>query len=152
MAVLSPFFLKLFLFTTPQILSYNLIILSPRRCQSFSVPHTTLISNRAMLCDLFRFNQMNWFCLVSWLYYDLIFSDSASSRWIKLLRHLSGSQDHISVILDYIKTNPDIFPIAQVPSHRITAIEPNYSCTLKVIHKSFMTRLLKIDIINYVTA
>jgi len=60
------------LFTTPHILSSIDHIIATQMPKVFCTSYTR-ISNRAMWSDLFRFNQMNWFCLVSWLCYDLIF-------------------------------------------------------------------------------
>lgn len=103
----------------------HLIILSPHRCQRF-----TRISNRAMLCDLFRFNQMNWFCLVSWLCYDLIFSDSESNE-PSICQVARISRAHIRLHQNQSWHLPYI---PQVLSHRITETQPNYSCTLIVMH------------------
>lgn len=104
-------------------------MLSPHRCQRFSVSHTL---SSLTSCDLFMLIQMNWFVLsvMMWYFYN------ASRRWIPIPEHLSGSGIHHSdrpwsagVILDYIKTNP----VPQVPSRSTTETQPYYACTLRVI-------------------
>lgn len=96
-----------------EILLYRII--ATQMPKVFCTSHA-LIWNTALLWDLFRFNQMNCFCLVSCWCYDLIF----------LTAPAEGESNYPSIcqVLDYIKP---IFPTGEQKQ------KPNYTCTSTVV-------------------